>query len=74
MLFGNRWRVQPALEINIEPTDADVNWPAITQPIESQPQKNWPVPYDERRLYEREGHWAFFFHCLDRGRPVQTEL
>ena len=62
------------LEIKIEPTDADVNWSAITQPIESQAKDNWQVPYDEHRLDEREGHWAFFFHCLDRSRPLQTEL
>jgi hypothetical protein len=62
------------LEIEIEPADADINWSAITQPIEGQPQANWQVPYDERRLDEPESHWAFFFHFLDRGRPLQTQL
>jgi hypothetical protein len=62
------------LEIAIEPTDADVNWSAITQPIEGQPRANWQVPYDERRIDARENHWAFFFHFLDRSRPLQTEL
>jgi hypothetical protein len=62
------------LEIEIEPADADINWSAITQPIEGQPQADWQVPYDERRLDKLEGHWAFFFHFLDRGRPLQTQL
>jgi hypothetical protein len=62
------------LEIEIEPTDADIKWSAVTQPIEGQPQANWQVPYDERRLDEREGHWSCFFHLLDRSRPLQTQL
>lgn len=62
------------LEIEIEPTDADVNWSAITQPIEGQPRANWQVPYDERRLDERENRWAFFFHYLNRSCPLQTQL
>jgi hypothetical protein len=62
------------LEIKIEPADADINWSAITQPIEDRPQANWQVPYDERRLDGREDHWIFFFHFLDRGRLLQTQL
>lgn len=61
-------------EVEIEPADADVDWCAITQPIEGQPKANWQVPYDERRVDERENHWAFFFHFLDRSRPMQTQL
>jgi hypothetical protein len=61
------------LEVKIEPADADINWSTITQPIEGEPQANWQVPYDERPLDE-EGHWAFFFHFLDRGRALQTQL
>jgi hypothetical protein len=62
------------LEIEIEPADADINWSAITQPIEGQPQANWQVPYEESRVDEREGHWAFFLHFLDPGRPLPTQL
>jgi hypothetical protein len=62
------------LEIKVEPPDAEVDWMAITQPIDGQPQANWQVPYDERRLGEPEGHWAFFFHFLNRNRPLKTQL
>jgi hypothetical protein len=62
------------LEIKVEPPDADVNWYAITQPIEGQPEANRQVPYDERRLNEPGGHWVFFFHFLDPSRPLQTQL
>jgi hypothetical protein len=62
------------LEIEVKPADAEVNWSAITQPIEGQPPENWQTPYDESRLDGREGHWAFFFHFLDRNLPLQTEL
>ena len=62
------------LEIEIEPAETEVDWTAITQPVEGQPRANWQVPYDERRLEGRKNYWAFFFHFLDRSRPLQTQL
>jgi hypothetical protein len=62
------------IEIETEPADADVNWSAITQPIEGQPRPNWQAPYDERQLHEPQGRWAFFLHALDRSGPLQTQL
>jgi hypothetical protein len=62
------------VEVFAVPVDADIDWGAVTQPVEGQPRANWQVPYDERRLRKEENRWAFFFHYLDLTRPLQTQL
>ncbi len=49
------------LEIEIEPTDGEINWSTITQPIEAQPQANWQVPYDESDLTTETATGRFSF-------------
>ena len=46
----------------------------VTQESLGQPRMNWQAPYDERLLDELEGtaRYAFFFHYLDRDRPMLT--
>jgi hypothetical protein len=62
------------LEIEVEPANADIDWGAITQPIDGQPVANWQSPYEECPVDGIENRWAFFFHFLDRNRPLQTQL
>jgi predicted RNA binding protein YcfA (HicA-like mRNA interferase family) len=62
------------VEVRAAPLDADIDWGAVTQPVEGQPRSNWQVPYDERRLEKGEDRWAFFFHYLDLTRPLQTQV
>jgi hypothetical protein len=62
------------IEVCAAPVDAEIDWGAVTQPVEGQPRANWQVPYDERRLQKEENRWAFFFHYLDLTCPLQTQL
>ena len=58
------------VEFSAPPKDSD--WYAVTQANDSQPQKNWQVPYDEHPLDRDETRWAFFFHYLDLSKPMLT--
>jgi hypothetical protein len=49
-----------------------VRWAAFTQKQSDQPSENWQVAYDEHAIAEAEGRWAFFFHFLDRSKPLET--
>lgn len=40
----------------------------ITQKVLGQPRSNWQVAYDERKVGQHR--FAFFFHCLDTGKPL----
>jgi hypothetical protein len=60
------------LEIQLDPPDASFDWSEITQPVADRPRSNWQVPYDEQRVEEKSGRWAFFFHFLDLTRPLLT--
>ena len=62
------------LEMEVDPSDAEIDWISITQPITDQPRANWQVPYDERNIGNDDGRWIFFFHFLDLTRPLSTEI
>lgn len=62
------------LEVEIEPPDAEVDWSAITQPIDGQPPENWQVPWDERRIGEEGNRWAFYLHNVQPYRPLSTPI
>ena len=62
------------IELEVDPGDAEVEWGAITQPLDGQDRSYWQVPYDERPVPSASGHWCFFFHYLDDKRPLSTAL
>lgn len=62
------------VEIAVEPSGAEPEWTAITQPIEGQPSDNWQVPYDEHPIGDEGTRWAFFLHYLDLKRPLRTPV
>jgi len=62
------------IELEVEPSQADVEWGAITQPLNGRDQSFWQVPYDERQVPNAKGHWCFFFHYLDGARPLSSAL
>jgi hypothetical protein len=62
------------LEMEIEPHDANVDWSAITQPIDGQPRENWQVPWDERPIGEEGNRWAFYLHDVQLARRLCTPL
>ena len=79
----SRWRVigvhpvqasQPVhlLEIEVPDFISDIEWSDITQPVPDRDRSYWQVPYDERRVPDRSDRWCFFFHYLDRSRPLRS--
>jgi len=62
------------IEVEITPTDAEIDWSNVTQPIAGQDRSNWQVAYGETRVDRFASRWAFFFHCLDANRPISTPL
>ena len=62
------------VEIAVEPSGAEPDWIAITQPIEGQPSDSWQAPYDERPIGDEGTRWAFFVHYLDLKRPLSTPV
>lgn len=62
------------LEMQVEPPGAEIDWAEITQPVDGQPRDSWQVAYDDNPLDEDESRWTFFFHYLDRSRPLNSEL
>lgn len=60
------------IEIDVEPSGAEMNWAKITQPNKSLPRSSWQVPWDEQPLDDQKRRWAFFFHFLDLNAPLQT--
>lgn len=59
--------------LQVTPPDADIDFGAITQPVDDLPEENWQVPYDESPLDEADGTWAFFLHFTEDSRPLRTE-
>lgn len=49
---------------------SNVDWPSFTQPLPDFDRAYWQVPYDERPVPGRPGHWCFFFHYLDIQQPL----
>jgi hypothetical protein len=62
------------VEVQLAPPDAAIEWGEITQPLAAQPESNWQVPYDESVVDAGSGRWAFFFHCLDLGKPLRSPV
>jgi hypothetical protein len=60
------------IEIDVQPSGAELNWAQITQPNKSLPRSSWQVPWDERPLDKQRCRWVFFFHFLDLNAPLQT--
>ena len=60
------------IEIEVEPSESQVDWIAITQPIAGKPSSVWQVPWDERST--GEGRWAFFLHFVQVNQPLQTSI
>lgn len=63
------------IDIAIDGTYGDVEWDAITQPSPAEPRENWQSVYDEQelpRLPDGRARAVFFFHYLDRSRPLST--
>jgi hypothetical protein len=60
------------IEVQVHPPTARFEWAAFTQRQPDQPRENWQVPYDEQAIAKAEGRWAFFFHFLDRSKPLET--
>ena len=67
---------EPVHLIELEVTGAisELDWVSVTQPLDARDSSYWQVPYDERAVPGREGHWCFFFHYLDLARPLQSNL
>jgi len=53
--------------ILVEDHTADLDFGKFTQQVEGQPRSDWQVTYDEQKLEEGNGRYAFFFHYLDFG-------
>jgi len=62
------------VEIEAQLGDMPIDWSAITQPIEGRDRSYWQAPYDERKVPNYNWRWCFFFHFLDRSRPLSTGL
>jgi hypothetical protein len=60
------------IELRLDVDGSEVDWTSFTQEIPNQDRSFWQVPYDERPVPGRPGHWCFFFHYLDQGRPLSS--
>jgi hypothetical protein len=62
------------VEVEIAPSDAEVDWREVTQSITGVDQSSWQVPYDEQPVDAESGRWAFFLHSLQLDRPLMTPV
>lgn len=62
---------EPVHLIEITGVPDDIDWATFSQPVEGQPQENWQVPWDERKVPDINS-WCFFFHYLDTSRPLSS--
>ncbi len=60
------------VELDASGYKSDLDWGAITQPVEGRDRSYWQVPYDEMPVPGKPDHWCFFFHYLDRSRPLSS--
>lgn len=60
------------IEVAGDSLDDTFPWRDITQRNPDLAQENWQVAYDERPLDSPRSCWAFFFHFLDLGKPLET--
>jgi hypothetical protein len=62
------------IEIEVSPADGQFDWAQIWQPQMGKPTSEWQAAYDEHRVDQSGGRWAFFLHFVDLQRPISTEL
>lgn len=62
------------IEIETSPANAEIDWSAITQPCSDLTGDYWQVPYLEAQTDESGSRYAFFFHYLDRSKPLNSPL
>ena len=62
---------EPVHLIEIDGVPDDIDWSTLTQSVEGQPPENWQVPWDERKVPDSDS-WCFFFHYLDKSRPLSS--
>jgi hypothetical protein len=58
------------VEVEVGADVGEIDWCSFTQPLAGRDQGLWQVPYDERMVPGRPGHWCFFFHYLDVRQPL----
>jgi hypothetical protein len=60
------------IEVEFNKYDPNFDWGKITQEIKGQPKENWQAVYDERPINNDKTKWVFFFHYLDKSKPLLT--
>ena len=53
---------EPVYLIEIQVAGNEVDWAAITQPVEGETEDNWQVCYDGQQVPLSQDRWCFFFH------------
>lgn len=62
------------IEVQIKPSEAEIDWGEITQRIDGLPRDCWQVPWDEAPVDESAGRWAFYMHFVDETKPLSTPV